>query len=63
MRTLAKPQKLKPQGDEKKDHKQQPSKKLTKTVFHSPFRYKMSPFPHADRPSTSKTQKLCSPPS
>jgi hypothetical protein len=46
MRTLSKPQKPKPaqqtnpkDAGERKDNKQ--SKKVMKTVFHSPFRYKM----------------------
>ncbi len=61
MRTLAKPPKVKQpqaaQGEgEKKEHKQQPSKKITKTVFHSPFRYKMYPTAHADKPLTFRTQ-------
>lgn len=64
IRTLAKPNKPKqqqPQAEgQKKENKQQPSKKITKTVFHSPFRYKMCSFPYADRPSTSKMLISCS---
>lgn len=62
MRTLAKPPKAKQQTQaqgegEKKEGKQQPSKKLTKTVFHSPFRYKMLSLVYSAKRSISKTEK------
>ena len=68
MRTLAKTPKVKqqqqPQGEvEKKENKQQPSKKLTKTVFHTPFRYKMYCLLYSVKHSISKIVKqllICS---
>lgn len=61
MRTLAKPPKAKqshtPQVEvDKKEQKQQPSKKITKTIFHSPFRYKMYSSNDPAKHSASKMQ-------
>ena len=50
----------KKEGAEKKEGKGQ-SKKLVKTVFNSPFRYKMYPSIKIDRPFPSRPVRRCSP--